>query len=373
MKKAFHAGQFFQAIGEDFSTLEKSERVINADVLDAWFNPSPKVLEKIKNYLPFVVRTSPPNYSEGLVETISRFRGVPKQNILTGGGSSDLIFTFFPKMLEKNDKVIILDPMYGEYQHILENVIGTNVIRFKLEKQNGFQINTNLLIEKINTDMPKMVVLVNPNSPTGQYLPKEEVFKILKSISRSIFVVIDETYIEYVDKNNSLEKEVLNFENLVIIKSMSKVYALSGVRVGYIIANEKIVDKLGNFIPPWAVSLAGQVAGVEALKDEKYYQEKYQETHQLRKEMTEELSKIKSIKIYPSVANFFLIELLDEKISAEEIVQRLRKQNIYIRNTDSMSSQFENKFLRIAVKNERVNKIIVAALRKILYFFETIS
>ena len=154
---------------------------------------------------------------------------------------------------------------------------------------------------------------------------------------------------------------------------MSKVYALSGVRVGYIIANEKIVDKLGNFIPPWAVSLAGQVAGVEALKDEKYYQEKYQETHQLRKEMTEELSKIKSIKIYPSVANFFLIELLDEKISAEEIVQRLRKQNIYIRNTDSMSSQFENKFLRIAVKNERVNKIIVAALRKILYFFETIS
>ena len=365
MKKEFHAGQFFQAIGEDFSTLEKSEQIINADVLDAWFNPSPNVLEKIKNYLPFIVRTSPPNYSEGLVETISKFRGVPKQNILTGGGSSDLIFTFFPKMLEKGDNVLILDPMYGEYQHILENVIGANVIRFKLEKENNFQINTDLLIENINANTPKMVVLVNPNSPTGQYLSKEEVFKILKSISKNILVVIDETYIEYVDKNNSLEKDVLNFENLVIIKSMSKVYALSGVRVGYIVASERIVDELSSFIPPWAVSLAGQVAGVEALKDEKYYHEKYQETHQLRKDMIDELSKIKSIKIYSSVANFFLIELLNEKLNAEEIVQTLRKQNIYIRNTDSMSSQFGNKFLRIAVKNKKANQKIVSELEKI--------
>jgi len=365
MKKAFHAGQFFQAIGEDFSALEKSEQVINADVLDAWFNPSPKVLEKIKNYLPFIVRTSPPNYSEGLVKTISQFRGVPKQNILTGGGSSDLIFTFFPKMLEKGDKVLILDPMYGEYQHILENVIGVNVIRFKLEKEDDFRIHADLLIENINANNPKIVVLVNPNSPTGQYLSKEEIFKILKSVSKNIIFVIDETYIEYVDKNNSLEKDILNFENLVVIKSMSKVYALSGVRVGYIIANEKVVDELSGFIPPWAVSLAGQIAGVEALKDEKYYQEKYQETHQLRKNMVDELSKIKSIKVYPSVANFFLIELLNEKVSAEEVVQMLRKQNIYIRNTDSMSSQFGNKFLRIAVKSKESNLKIVSELEKI--------
>ncbi len=365
MKKAFHAGQFFQAIGEDFSDLKKSEQVINADVLDAWFNPSPKVLEKIKNYLPFIVRTSPPNYSEGLVETISKIRGVPKQNILTGGGSSDLIFTFFPKILEKNNKILILDPMYGEYQHILENVIGANVIKFKLKKEEDFQINTDLLIESINKNIPEMVVLVNPNSPTGQYLPKEEIFKILKSISKNILFVIDESYIEYVNRNNSLEKEVLNFENFVIIKSMSKVYALSGVRVGYIIASEKIVDELSGFVPPWAVSLAGQVAGVEALKDEKYYQEKYLETHQLRKEMIDELSKIESIKIYPSVANFFLIELLNKTLNAEEIVQTFRKQNIYIRNPDSMSSQFGNKFLRIAVKNKELNNKIVSELEKI--------
>lgn len=81
--------------------------------------------------------------------------------------------------------------------------------------------------------------------------------------------------------------------------------------------------------------------------------------------MVDELSKIKSIKIYPSVANFFLIELLNDKIKAEEIVQILRKQNIYIRNTDSMSSQFGNKFLRIAVKNRDSNRKIVSELEKV--------
>src|SRR3989344_1497609 len=365
MKKAYHGGKFFEEIGEDFSTLEKWEHVINADVLDAWFDPSPKVLGKIKSHLPFIVRTSPPNYSEGLVETIAEARAVPKENILTGGGSSDLIFTFFPKTVGKDDKVLILDPMYGEYQHILENVIGANVIRFFLKKEDDFKINPDLLIESINNNMPKVVVVVNPNSPTGQYLPKEEILRILKSISTNTLFVVDETYIEYVDKNYSLETNVLDFENLVIIKSMSKVYALSGVRVGYIVASQRLADEIGSFIPPWAVSLIGQVAGVEALRDEKYYEEKYQETHQLRKEMTDELSKIKSIKIYPSITSFFLLELLDEKTS-EEIVKMLHEQNIYIRNTDSISSQFGNKFLRIAVKSRELNQRIVSELVKIL-------
>lgn len=366
MKKAYHGGDFFQGVGEDFSTLEKSEHVINADVLDAWFNPSPRVLEKIKEHLPFIIRTSPPNYSEGLINTISELRNIPKENILTGGGSSDLIFTFFPRTIKQGDKVMILDPMYGEYQHILENILEANLIRFKLKKEENFRVNADLLISAINKYLPKMVVLVNPNSPTGQYLSKGDLLKILKAIPEEIIFVIDETYIEYANKEFSLEKEVLSFKNLVIIKSMSKVYALSGVRAGYMVSNQKIIDELSNFVPPWAVSLVGQVAGVEALKDEKYYEEMYEKTHRLRQEMIDQLADVKSIKIYPSVANFFLIELLDDKLKSEEIVATLQKQMIYIRNTESMSSQFSNKFLRIAVKDRESNQKVAKELIKIL-------
>lgn len=365
MKKAYHGGKFFEAIGEDFSTLEKWENVINADVLDAWFDPSPKILEKIKIHLPFLIRTSPPNYSQGLVKTISEVRGVPEENILTGGGSSDLIFTFFPRTVKKDDKVIILDPMYGEYQHILENVLEANVVRFTLNKEDNFVVNADLFIEKINQEIPKMVVIVNPNSPTGQYLSRDEILKIINSIPKNIAFVIDETYMEYVNKEYSMEKDVLEFENLVIIKSMSKVYALSGARAAYMVASKKIIEDISNFVPPWSVSLIAQVAAVEALKDEEYYRGKYQETHQLREEMMNELSKIKSIKMYPSVASFFLFELLAEKTS-EEVVRALHEKNIYIRNTDSMSSQFGNKFLRIAIKNKELNQRVVSELTKIL-------
>src|SRR2546425_11218538 len=90
---AFHGGKSFEAIGEDFQHLEVAESVINADVLDAWFDPSPRVLQKIRSFLPFLVRTSPPVYAAGLVAAIARTRGLQEDCIVTGGGSSDLIFT----------------------------------------------------------------------------------------------------------------------------------------------------------------------------------------------------------------------------------------------------------------------------------------
>ena len=93
---AFHGGKSFEAIGENFQDLDRAEFVINADVLDAWFDPSPCVLSKIQQYLPFLVRTSPPVYSSGFVAAIARARGIPVDCILTGGGSSDLIFTCLP-------------------------------------------------------------------------------------------------------------------------------------------------------------------------------------------------------------------------------------------------------------------------------------
>lgn len=365
MKKSFHAGTFFGAIGEDFSTLERSTQIINADVLDAWFDPSPKVLNKINEFLPFIIRTSPPNYSEGLIQTISSLRSVPEENILVGGGSSDIIFIFFQRMIGKNTKILILDPMYGEYSHVLENVINANVFRHKLKKEEEFQIDVTSLVNDIIKFAPEIVILVNPNSPTGKYLPREDIHLLLNSIPKQITVVIDETYIEYIGKENSLEKDIKEFNNLVIIKSMSKVYALSGARIGYIVADSTIIEELSTFLPPWAVSLMGQIAAVEALKDEVYYRNKYEATHILRKEIIENLKTIPLLKVYDSQTNFYLLELLDDHLNAETIYTELVKENIYIRNPDSMSTQFRGKFLRVAVKQKEANEKILRALKKI--------
>ncbi|MDO8551921.1 MAG: histidinol-phosphate transaminase [bacterium] len=363
-KQSEHGGAFFAAIGDDFSTLERSSKVISADVLDAWFDPSPKVIKKVREYLSFALKTSPPTHCEGLIRIISKQREIPQENIVVGSGSSSLIFSFFPHILNKGDKVMILDPMYSEYPHILEDVIGATVYRHVLNKKFDFAIDCDLLVKDITKIHPTVMVLVNPNNPTGQYLGKEDVLELAKTFSDVIFVV-DEAYIDYVERDKSVEREVVKHPNLVVIKSMSKVYGLSGVRLAYLTAPVSIIEKISQFIPPWPVSLVAQIAGVEALKDKEYYTQKYAETKVLREAMIQDLL-IPSLRIFDSVANFFLVNLTGTGLSARNIVEELREQNIYLRNCDSISKQFHDDFIRIAVKDKTSNKIITSALKALL-------
>jgi histidinol-phosphate/aromatic aminotransferase/cobyric acid decarboxylase-like protein len=361
---AFHGGKSFEAIGEDFQSLERSKDIINADVLDAWFDPSPRVIEKLRNFLPFLSRTSPPIYASGLREAIARTRNLPEECILTAGGSSDLIFACFPHLIARAQKALILDPMYSEYRYILENVIGARVERFYLAAEDDFCLNTDALIASIGTLRPDLVVVVNPNSPTGRHCSRTEILRLLNGIPESVSILIDETYIEYARTAESVEAEACERGNLFVLKSMSKVYALSGLRVGYLISSRSNTRYLARWIPPWAVSLPAQVAAVEALSDGDYYKEQYRQTAILREQFASDFSRIApQLKVYPSMTNLILVETA---CSAERIVGRMRAKNIYVRNCDSMGSKFADRFIRIAVKQQADNQRIVRALSSAL-------
>lgn len=245
----YHGGSFFKAIGEDLQTLYKAEQIINADVLDAWFPPSPKVLTTLTNNLSWLLKTSPPTHAEGLIEIIADTRGINSSSILTGAGSSNLIFLSLRTLLNKNSKVLIIDPCYGEYIHVLENVVQCQITKFNLKREDGFIVDTNLLLTEIKKGFD-MVILVNPNSPTGVYIPKEKMLDMILQIPQSTLVWIDETYIEYAGFNKSLEQVASKSENVIICKSMSKVYALSGIRVAYICCSPHILESLKHITPP---------------------------------------------------------------------------------------------------------------------------
>ena len=178
-------------------------------------------------------------------------------------------------------------------------------------------------------------------------------------------MVIDETYIEYVESAYSIEKNISSLQNIMVIKSMSKVYGLSGARVAYLVGDSDYIRQLNGFIPPWSVSSLAQLAGIEALKNPEYYKPLYQKTHIMRNNMISALRKHDNIRVYDSVANFFLVQLLDEKL-ASDIFETLLNKQVFVRNCDSMSCQFKNKFLRIAVKNEVQNSRIIEELTKLL-------
>jgi histidinol-phosphate/aromatic aminotransferase/cobyric acid decarboxylase-like protein len=362
---AYHGGAFFNAIGTDFQSLEKHTGIIKADVLDAWFPPAPHIEQKLREHLTFALQTSPPTHSDGLIQAISETRGIPIKNILVGGGSSDLMFAFFPQVIGSQDEVLILDPMYGEYAHIFKNIAVPALLhRHLLKKENNFRVGAAELKEQLAQIQPSVAVIVNPNSPTGQYWDSKEILQLCKEFSETLFVV-DETYIDYIDAEHSLEWHVTDTVNLVVIKSMSKVYALSGVRVGYLAAHSQIIEFIRPFIPPWSVSLIGQIAGVEALKAPEYYQVQYKKTHTERMRMTQVLRTIQGITVLEGVANFILIDL-HNTITADGLVQTLRKQNIFIRNCDSTSIQFQNDFVRIAIRSPKENDVIIDAVKRAL-------
>ena len=357
--EAFHGGASFEAIGVSLNHLERAHQVVTADVLDAWFDPSPRVIERIQEYLPLLARSSPPVRAAGLVAAIARRRGVPEACVVTGCGSSGLIFACLPHLLRPDGRALILDPMYGEYQFLLESVLGSDVVRFGVSPQNEFRVERDKIAEAVKRVRPDLIVVVNPNSPTGVHWPRAELTRFLDDVPDSINVVVDETYVEYAGSAESVEREAAQRRNLVVIKSMSKVYALSGMRVGYLVANPALIQRLAPWVPPWSVSLPAQVAAIEALNDPLYYERRYQETRQLRDDLVRDLAAIDGIRVYGSVTNFLLIEVK----SSSRIVNEVARSGVYVRNCDSMTDRFKDRFIRIAVRNGDENQRIAESLR----------
>lgn len=358
----YHGGSFFEAIGEDLQSIEKAKDIINADVLDAWFNPSPKVLEAIQLNLPFLLRTSPPTHAEGLKKVIAEKRGIKSTQILPGAGSSDLIFLALTRLLSKASKVLIIDPCYGEYIHVLEKVIQCQVNRFNLTVEDGFKINIQSFLNEVNKGYD-MVILVNPNSPTGVYCGKHDMEKMLSQITPPTLVWIDETYIDYVGPNESLEQFACNSHQIIICKSMSKTYALSGVRAAYLCCAAPLIENIQQYAPPWAISLPAQAAAIAALQDQVYYQEKYFETKQLRQFLKEGLEQIGVTQIIDGVANFLLFYLPSNTLSTAELIEACKNKGLYLRDVSNMGKNISQGAVRIAVKDQETNEKMIAIIK----------
>jgi histidinol-phosphate/aromatic aminotransferase/cobyric acid decarboxylase-like protein len=327
----FHGGAFFEAIGDEFDCLERRDRVINADVLDAWFPPAPGVTAALREHLPWLVRTSPPAGCEGLLRMIGRLRGLDARCLVPGAGSSDLIFRVLRHWLNPASRVLILDPTYGEYAHVLERVVGCSVPRLHLTREIGYRPDLDQLAETMRAGYD-LVVLVNPNSPTGQHVRREDLQPILQRIPEGTRVWVDETYVEYAGTDQSLETFAQRAENVVVCKSMSKVYALSGARVAYLCAALRTAAELRAITPPWCIGLPAQVAAVRALQAGAYYAGRYAETRRLRAQLAAALSALR-LDVIPGVANFLLCHLPAHGPDAASVVKDCRRHGRRTRST----------------------------------------
>lgn len=361
----YHGGAFFGAIGEDFSDLSRRHLIINADVLDAWFPPAPAVLDALQGELPWLLRTSPPTHSRGLIETIARVRGVPVDTVVCGAGSSDLIFRAFREWLGPNSRVLLLDPTYGEYAHVCEQVVGCRVERLALHREQDYQVNLEELRARL-AERFDLVVLVNPNNPTGQHIARADVEDLIRGAPAATRFWIDEAYLEYVDGAESLERFAAGTRNVAVCKSLSKVYALSGARAAYMVVAAALADRLRVLTPPWGVSLTAQVAAVHALQAAAYYRECYARTGAQRHHLVEALARLAPRIGTVGAGNFVLCHLPPEFPDAATVDARCREQGLYIRDVSRMVPRLGPRVIRLAVKDPdtqwRMVRILTGAL-----------
>ena len=362
-----HGGASFSAIGTDFQTLHRRDEVVAADVLDAWFSPAPAVLATLTENPSWIARTSPPTDADGLVAAIASARALPIDALAVGAGSSDLIFRAFGRWLTADSRVLLMNPGYGEYAHITERVIGCHVDRFRLCREDDWRIDPTALAAAVESGDYDLVVVVNPNNPTGRHAPATELSAVIEGSPKTTRWWIDEAYLGYVDLDQSLADLAATDTRVVVCTSLSKMFALSGMRAAYLVAEPSVAADLRRWTPPWPVSLPAQLAAVTALSQPDYYRECWQRTHELRAKMAAELAGLDDeLVVDEGVSNFLNIVLPIEGPSAAVFVTECRRHDVYLRDLSPMSSQYEGRTVRIAVKDTDENARIVAACRTVL-------
>lgn len=358
-----HGGAFFEAVGEGFRTLGRSAEVVNADVLDAWFPPAPGTVQAVQEFLPWLLRTSPPADAGGLVQAIAGARGVPPQALAVGAGSSALIYLAFREWLTPRSRVLLPDPTYGEYAHVLEHVIGCTPERFVLPGQSGFSLDADAWIAQIERGRYDLVVLVNPNNPTGQMLPRRVLEPLLARIPPGTRLWVDEAYLDYLGSGESVESLAARSGNIIVCKSLSKVYALSGARAAYLCGPPALMQSMRRLTPPWAVSLPAQVAAVAALRDPDYYARCYRETGHLRGALVSALAQaVPALRVIEGRANSLLCFLPPHGPDAATVVARCRLRDVFLRDMSGAGRTLGSHAVRIAVKDGPANRRIAEAL-----------
>ncbi|MER5223337.1 histidinol-phosphate aminotransferase family protein [Streptomyces flaveus] len=362
-----HGGASFTAIGTDFRSLHRRHQVVAADVLDAWFPSAPGVRVALAEDPAWAARTSPPTGAEGLLAEIATARELQTETLAVGAGSSDLIFRAFGQWLTPQSRVLLMDPGYGEYAHVTERVIGCRVDRFRLRREDGWRIDPARLSAAVASGRYDLVVVVNPNNPTGRHAPAAELRSVIAAAPARTRWWIDEAYLGYVDLTESLAGLAATDPQVVVCSSLSKMYALSGMRAAYLVAEPTTAARLRLRTPPWPVSLPAQLAAVAALRDPAYYSDCWLRTHALRRQLAADLAGLdEAVVVEEGVANFLTVTLPSGGPSAAQVVNECRRRDVYLRDLSPLSSAYQGRTVRIAVKDTAENARIVGGFQAAL-------
>lgn len=318
-----------------------------------------------------------PEYVE-LRKKIAEKNEVNIENIIVGNGATEIIFLFIKALNPK--KILIISPTFSEYERALAaSKINKNDIEinyFKLDEKEDFNLNIENLTKELDKNY-NLVILCNPNNPTGKFLEISKIEKILKKCNEmETKLFIDEAFIEFVEswKEKTAIKIKENKKNLFIIRAFTKFFAIPGLRLGYgICFDDGIIKKMLEKKEPWSVNNFADIAGIALLDDIEYIKNTENWIKEEKKYMFEKLSEISGIEAYKTDVNFILIkiknELFEKGLNVKKVRESMMEKGILIRDASNFIF-LDERYFRLAIKDRKNNDRVLENLKEVLKSLE---
>ncbi len=299
----------------------------------------------------------PEIYSQSLKEEISAQLSISSDNIAVGNGSTQLIYCL-PEVL-KLKKAVVVEPTFSEYKKALIRY-NCKVETFMLNEVDNFIIDVELLINFLQQREFDALFLCNPNNPNGYLVKTDELKKLSEFMEKSRkFLIIDEAFIDFTGERSFSS---FQYNYIVILKSLTKIFAIPGLRLGYLKANRTIIESIEKILEPWSVNIFSQLIGIETLKQDKFIENTKKFLEKERDFVVKELSKIKGIKIFPSYTNYLLIKILTS-VNVNQLEKYLLCKKILIRNCSNFYG-LDEKFFRISINDRNSNIKLIKELKE---------
>ncbi len=344
-------GKSIEEVQKEFGAKRWIKLASNENLL----GPSPKALAAIRKELPNIYL-----YPEGpctiLRKALAKKFAIPEGMVVISNGADNLILMIANAFVNEGEEVVMADPTFSVYTNVTQ-IMGGKPIKVKLK---DFTHDLESMLKKVNRKT-KLVFICNPNNPTGTTVSLEAFNYFLSRLPKHVIVVLDEAYGDFVEDAfypNGLDY-IKGEEQVIVLRTFSKVYGLAGLRIGYALGRGDLIDCLYQVRDPFPVHRLAQVAAVAALEDEDHAIRSIQWVYEGKKYLYKELDKM-GLTYVPSQANFIFIDF--EKDS-EEVFQALLREGIIIRPGKIWGY---STFARVTIGRMEDNQRFIKALKKIL-------
>lgn len=324
--------------------------------------PPACVLEALIKNLQAVKRYPDPTNLE-LKSSLAAYLGVQPDSLLVGNGATEIIY--FLCFLLRPRTVLVAQPTFSEYARAAE-AAGARVIFCPLLPTQGFKLDVEGYCCLL--DQSDMAFLCNPNNPTGNLLPYDTVYRIWQeSRRRGIWLIVDESFLDFVEDwpELSLVQVAAREEKLVVLRSLTKFFALPGLRLGVGIAAPGIIKYLEERSDPWRVNILAQLAGAVAVKDKEYQIRTWEWLKVEKAYLFEGLASLPGLRPYRSETNFILVDISLSGWKSGELTNALAQHKVLVRDCSNFPV-LKGRYIRVAVKERESNTILLRLLRTFL-------